>query len=132
MAVLLESADRVHRREALLGPVRHRDRDGAVQLDDGGGLEPEQLAVEGDDLRPVARVTRMARGDRSLELVGTGLPAPEGRLDEGASLLDLVLVPEPAVLILEQDEPTGSSGISAPSIRPRRIASPQSSPRPAE
>jgi hypothetical protein len=95
----------------------------------------------------------VAGGDRRLQLVRTGRATPEGRLDEFAAFDDLVGVPAGAVLVIEQDDDavlvqsrleswssisasrpstSGSSGISEPSVRPRRIASPLSPPRTSE
>src|SRR5665213_1215969 len=57
--VAVEPLDRVHQREALLEPFRHRDRDRAVQVDDGRRRQLGEAAVEERDLPPVGRLLRV-------------------------------------------------------------------------
>ena len=40
-------------RQSYLRTVKLGDRDGPVEGDDRGGVEADELVVEGDDLRPV-------------------------------------------------------------------------------
>ena len=57
--------ERVDEAERRLGAVHHRDRRGAVQGDDGGGLQALENVVEADDLGPVRLV-----GPRRLAVQG--------------------------------------------------------------
>src|SRR6476469_6630218 len=62
--VAVEPLDAVDQLEAVLRPVRHRDRGRSVQLDDGRRREAQELAVERNDLRPVRRcLVGVERGD---------------------------------------------------------------------
>ena len=77
--------DRVERGETGQGPSRQADGHGPVQLDHGGGRDLGERYIKVDDPGPVRclpRVrTRMARGDRRLELVGTGARETVGALE---------------------------------------------------
>lgn len=63
---LSQSFDRL---KACLQALRFRQRDGTVQLDDGRARQPGELTVQRGDLRPVARVLGVQRGDRGLHSV---------------------------------------------------------------
>jgi peptidoglycan/xylan/chitin deacetylase (PgdA/CDA1 family) len=69
----VEGANRVGVREAGERALGHPDRGGAVELDDGGGGEGGEHAVEGCDLTPVGvrggRRAGAQAGDRGLDLV---------------------------------------------------------------
>ena len=120
--VVVEPLDSVDRVEPGLRALRHRDRDGAVQLDDGRGLRPQQPVVEVADPRPAgvlgAARGRVLDGDRRLQRVRAGrarrrraarAERPPGQRD---ALGDLLAVPARAVLVLR----------AARSRRPRRRA----------
>src|SRR5262249_26835157 len=67
--------ERVDQREPRIGPVRHRDRDRAIQLDDRRLRELRERVVERDDALPIRlrgrACARMAARDRSLQRVRT-------------------------------------------------------------
>src|SRR5512140_3032441 len=62
-------------RQCHLRAVKLADRDGPVEGDDRGGVEADELVVEGDDLRPVGVAYVAGRGvhgaDRGKDLVAT-------------------------------------------------------------
>ncbi len=91
-------------REARLGPSRLGDGDGAVQLDDRRAGEAGELAVEGGDLRPVARLVGVQRGDRRLHDVGPAAAQRERAVEHRPARGDLAGVPQRAVLVGEQHE----------------------------
>ena len=100
--------ERVDERQPRRGAVGHRDGDRAVQLDHRRGVDPPQRAVERRDLRPVGvlrpRGARVERGDRRLDLVRARRPRGERLVEDPEPLVDRVVVPSRAVLILEEDE----------------------------
>src|SRR5437870_4876205 len=96
--------ERVDQDERRLRAVGHGHRRGAVQGDDGGGLQPLEEVVQPDDLRPV-RVFRprgltVQRCDGRLEPEGTGAAA-QGLVDERQRFRDLIVIPATTVLLLE-------------------------------
>jgi hypothetical protein len=93
-----------HQLKAALGPFGHRHGDGPVQLHDGRRCVTLELGVEEGDLRPVGLRLGVERGDRRLQLVRAWPSQRECAVERGLSRRDLVFVPEPAVLVLEQDE----------------------------
>ena len=129
-----------------------RDGDGTVQLDDGGTGEPCELAVEHGDVHPVVWFVEMACRDGGLQHVRAAAAESERAVERGASLHDLLGVPQRAILVGEQRELTvartcvaarivqqhhreqtmtsASCGISSTSARPSQSASAESSPRP--
>jgi hypothetical protein len=75
--------------EAGLGAVRHPDRHGPVQLDDGGRAELGQRVVERGDARPVGLLggarAGVAGGDGGLQRVRAERPAePLRPVERGA------------------------------------------------
>jgi hypothetical protein len=80
------------------------DGDRAVQRHDrraGDVLEP---LVEERDLLPVAWMLEVEDGDRCLDDVGPAPVEGERALELLPAFVDLVLVPERAVLVVEKDE----------------------------
>ena len=65
---------RVDEREPGRRSVAHRDGHGAIQLDDGRRLEPQQEVVPGDDLRPVRGGGLRSRGVNGVALNDAGDP----------------------------------------------------------
>jgi len=102
--VVVEALDRVGECEPFRRPVSHRDRDGAIQLDDRRRREVEQPAVEKRDLAPVRLLVGVQGSDCRLQLIGPGHPQHEGAVEGKPALRDLVVVPQSAVLILEEHE----------------------------
>ena len=94
----VEPLDAVDHRQALLGPLGHRDRDRAVELDHRAGVE---RGVQLGDPRPVRDRGDVLARDRRLQAVLIA----RCRVRERAALLDLVGVPQRAVLVGEQHEP---------------------------
>ena len=109
--VLVEIAageDRIDDRQPRRRTVAHRDRRGAIQLDDRRRIGAQQHVVQADDLRPV-RVGGRSRfgmhgGNRRLQRVRTEPAAGQRPLDERAALGNLLAVPARAVLIVEQHQ----------------------------
>jgi hypothetical protein len=66
--------------------VAHRDRGGAVQLDDGRGIGASENIVQADNLLPVGGVGGCCFGmysrDRGLQRVGAEPPRGDGALDQ--------------------------------------------------
>src|SRR5262249_40367893 len=100
----VEAVDPLDGGQADLGPLGHRERDRAVELDHRRRLMAEELVVQEDDLRPVALLTCVTGGDRGLELVGARCSAAQRGVDERAALLDLGGVPPSPVLVLQQHD----------------------------
>ena len=90
--------------QAGLGPVELGDGDGPVELDDGRAGLGREGVVERGDLAPVARLLQVQVGDGGLHGVGAGLAARDGPLQEPPAFADLLLVPQRAVLVVEQDD----------------------------
>ena len=86
------------------GPSRLGDRDRAGELDHGRAGEARELAVERGDLRPVARLVGVQRGDRRLDDVGPAAAQRERAVEHRAALRDLLGVPARRVLVGEQHE----------------------------
>jgi hypothetical protein len=104
------AGDAVDQREPGLRAARHRDRHGAVELDDRAGRHPRELAVQGGDLPPVgvlgARRLGVQRGDGRLQRVRARRPLEAQRaLDQRERLGDHPGVPARAVLVAHQHEP---------------------------
>jgi hypothetical protein len=78
--------------------------DRAVQLHDGRACQPDELPVQGGDLRPVARLLRVQRRDRRLDDVLPAAPQREGALERLPSASDLRGVPARAILVCEQHQ----------------------------
>src|SRR6266851_3231342 len=100
-------SERVHQLEARRRTGRHRDRDCAVQLDDGRRRDLEQLLVEPRDTGPVGLPgggrPRVTSGDRGLQRVRAGLAAQlAGTLERGEAAADEQAIPAGAILIEEQ------------------------------
>src|SRR5689334_22375661 len=112
--VVVEALDRLDEPESLLEPVCEGDGDGAVQLDDGGGREVEKPRVEEGNLRPVDRLVGVERGDCRLQLVGARDAECKRAVERCAALLDLGVIPERAILILEEHKLAfgGDAGVS--------------------
>jgi len=85
------------------GP-RPRDRDSSVQLDDRRVREARELAVEGGDLGPVARLLSRAATRLRLHDVGATTVQRKGRSRHVAALVDLCSVPTTSVLVGEEHE----------------------------
>src|SRR5437667_4019111 len=98
---------RIDELEARCRTECHRDRDRAIQLDDGGGREPGERLVELRDTRPVGlrRRTRscVTGGDRGLQRVRP-LRAAErlGPLERHETTTDEDVIPARPVLIEQQ------------------------------
>ena len=103
-SVLVEPVDPVDQHEARLGPVRHRDGHGAVQLDHGRRRQLAEPLVERRNLRPVGLRLQVERRDRGLELVRPGTAQRQRPVEHGATLLDPLGVPQRAILVVEQHE----------------------------
>ena len=86
------------------GPCCLGDRDGPVQLDDRRVGEAGELAVEGGDLGPVARLVGVQRRDRRLHDVRAAAAQSEGPVEHRPPVGDLRRVPERAVLVGEQHQ----------------------------
>jgi hypothetical protein len=92
----------VEYRQASPGTVEFGHSDGPVEFDDGGtGLDGESV-VERCDLSPVARLLQVQIGDGGLHGIGAGLAARDGLLEQLAAFADLLVVPQRAVLVVEQ------------------------------
>src|SRR5688500_3989624 len=109
--VVLQSAggcEAVEQLQSLERACSERDRNRAVQLDDGGSLVAQELVVEHTELGPIGRCggwgLGVDGGDRTLDLIRAGAPHAERLLDERGALFDLGAVPLRSILILEQDE----------------------------
>ena len=89
---------RVDQRQPVLRALGHRDRDRAVELDHRARLE---RLVERGDARPVGDRRDVLERDRRLHPVLVARRAG----GERAALLDLVRVPQRAVLVVEQHQP---------------------------
>src|SRR6266581_7038516 len=100
--------ERIDERQPLRRAERHRHRDRAIQLDDGGGRELGERIVERRDARPVrlrrgARA-RVADGDRRLECIRTEPAAePLGALERRETAAHEQMIPARAVLIEQED-----------------------------
>ena len=85
--------DRKPRRRA----VAHRDRGGAIQLDDGRGIGTREDVVQTDNLRPVGGVRGRGFGvhcrDRGLQRVRTEAPRRDGALDQRDAFRDQRAIP---------------------------------------
>src|SRR3954449_1171557 len=95
----------VDRGEGDLRAVQLRDRDRAVECDDRRRVEPGQLVVERDDLRPV-RVRRRGRVrvygvHRGQYLVAAGPVDGEALTDQVVALGDQGAVPAGSILLVE-------------------------------
>ena len=86
------------------GPVELGHGDGPVQLDDRGAGLADQRVVERGDLLPVAGLLEVQVGDGRLDGVRPGAPAGQRSLQQAPALADLLLVPQRAVLLVEQDD----------------------------
>ena len=109
----------IHQREAALDPVRHRDRDGPVELDHRRWMHACEHPVQGGNLPPIrvgggGRLC-VDRRDRRLQRIRTRRAASGAQrgFDDGRALVDLRVVPPRPVLILEQhDVPDPSRRVS--------------------
>src|SRR5215208_2385295 len=97
MRVGVQSRDLVDPLQPALGTVDHRDRDGAVELDDRGRLNERQPVVYVADAPPVgvlgAPRACVFGGDGRLERVGARRQRSRRALSEYETLGDLVTVP---------------------------------------
>src|ERR1700744_1300235 len=82
--------------------------DAAVEGDDRGGGDGQELVVEGEDLAPVGggghRGVGVDGGDRGLELVGAGAVAAQAGPDQVVAFGDQGPVPAVAVLVGQADQ----------------------------
>ena len=90
------------------GTLRKTDGYGAVECDDGRRADLKQSVVEKDDALPVGLFgcasSGVAGGDRGLQSVVAGSAAELlCVLERGHSSLDLRVVPEGAVLLVQQN-----------------------------
>ena len=107
----------VYKREGDLRAVEFRDRNGAVECDDRRGVEPGQLIVQRDHLRPVGVGRRggvcVDGVDRAEYLVAAGSVDSEAFPDQVVALGDQRAVPAAAVLLSERHElPVPHPGIT--------------------
>src|SRR5918995_5167881 len=95
-------------RQCHLRAVELGGRDGPVEGDDRGGVNADELVVEGDDLRPVSIAYVGGGGmhgvDRREDLVATGSP-PGGQAlaPQPMTFGDQRRVPDRTVLLVEGD-----------------------------
>ncbi len=115
--VVLGERQPVDQREGDLRAVQLGDGDRAVEGDDRRRVEPGQLVVQRDHLRPV----RVGRGrrvgvhgvDRGEDLVATGSVDREALADQVVALGDQGAVPAGAVLLVERDQlPVAHPGLA--------------------
>src|SRR5690606_22083739 len=87
------------------GAVYLAARDRSIERHDGRRLESFEGGVEPFDLRPIRFLgglrTRVNGSDGRLHLIRTGTAMPQRFLDQHEPFADQLLVPEPAILILE-------------------------------
>jgi hypothetical protein len=112
--------DRVDDAQRDRGPVRHRDRDRAVELDHRGRVELAEGLVEADDAEPVGVVggdrAGVAGGQLGLQDVRPGPPAPAAlrarrrRRQRGQAVRDQQPVPAAAVLLEQRDRDAAGPG----------------------
>ncbi len=105
--------------ERRFRPAHLGYRDRAVERHHRRRLHHFQRAIEQIDLGPVGVVglcgARMQRRDRRLNLIGPASPVPHRLVDQRQPLGDHLLIPQAAILVVEQDH-------RAISIEPRRRA----------
>ena len=96
----------------------HRDRDRAVELDDGRGHQLRQREIQCRDARPIGvggvACARMARGNRGLQRVRT-LRAAElfGALEGCEPAPDQQAIPARTILLEQQDRLAGGTDARA-------------------
>jgi hypothetical protein len=97
----------IDERESLLGPLAHRDGDGPVEVDDRRGCDGGQVCVQRHDRPPVGvgrlRGPDVLAGDRRLEAVRPDPSRLGGTGEHDLALGDQIRVPQPPVLVVEQD-----------------------------
>src|SRR5690606_26818207 len=88
--------------------VAHGERNGPVECDDGRWAQVQQRVVEADDLGPVGlvggRCFGVNRGNGSLQAIGADIAAGQGTGDQLDAFPYLVLIPQTAVLFVQQDQ----------------------------
>ena len=93
IVVGIKLSDPIYRPEPRLQVLRFGKRDGAVQRDDRGVRQPEELAIQRCNLRPIAPALRVQRGDRSLQHIGAATVQCQRAIERRAADLDLPAVP---------------------------------------
>jgi hypothetical protein len=78
------SVDLVHDTQAGQRSFGLGEGDGAVQFDDRCGGQAGEFAVQGRDLRPVARCLGVQGGDRALQRVGPAATQGDRPVEFGA------------------------------------------------
>src|SRR5262249_3607701 len=98
--------ERLNHCQAGRGAARFRRGNGTVEGDDWGGLHAFKRSIEEIDLAPVGVLRTSGAGmhcrNGGLDLVGAGAAMPHGLANEGYTLGDELLIPELAILLLEQ------------------------------
>ena len=135
--VELDRSDPAHVRVAGL-----RNRDRAVERDDGRAGQSRQRSVERRDLRPVARLIGVQRRDRRLDGVWAVTEETQRPVEREAAGVDLVRVPPRRVLVGQQDElavavhrpraARSAAAASSPTAVNLRLVGHQLGQRPAE
>ena len=125
---------RVDQREAGRRAVAHRDRRGAIQLDDRRRLGAQQHVVQPDDLapsrwRPRSAPRRAPRRSRPAACRGRSAATTSARSTSARPFGDLRAVPERAILIVEQHE-LARPPTCAPRAATRAAASARAGPPP--
>jgi hypothetical protein len=122
-------------RQCHLRAVKLGDRDGPVEGDDRGGVEADELVVEGDDLRPVGLAYIGGGGvhgvDRGEDLVATrSRPGGQPLAHQPVALGDQRRVPGPTVLLVEgTSSPLAETrAVRRASVRSISASSPATSP----
>ena len=128
MAVVVE-VEAVKYRQASLGTVEFGHSNRSVEFDDRRtGLDGEGV-VERHDLSPVAWPLQMQVGDGCLHGIGAGFAARDRLLEQRAAFVDLLGVPQGAVLIVEQNVLTvAEAGVSSGVVSSMRASSARTSP----
>ncbi len=97
---------RVHQREPGFRSVAHRDCHRAVELDHRRRLGAQQDIVQTDNLSPIGRRSiariRVHGHDGGLQRVWAEVPRRQCALDKREPFGNLPPVPEPAILLVEQ------------------------------
>src|SRR5262249_32413004 len=105
-------AEAIDDREARRGTFGHRDRDSAVELDDQRRRHAAERRVQPGDPRPVGRLPGWGAGvagsDLRLQAVRTRSGVATGAREMGEPARDARPVPAAPILILEEDDVTGT------------------------